>query len=105
MLYHVDVVDVHALVLQDLADQVQQVLLARVFLLHFVEELAQQDVQDLAQVYQHLLLADVGAGSSGFSADGDDGVGLVVVADQEGVQLVARVVLGVELAGVEVYEF
>ena len=105
MLDHVDVVDAHALVLQDLADQVQQVLLARVFLLHFVEELAQQDVQDLAQVYQHLLLADVGVGSSSFSADGDDGVGLVVVADQEGVQLVARVVLGVELAGVEVYEF
>lgn len=94
MLYHVDVIDVHTLIVQDLTYQVQEVLLTRVLLFYLIEELAEEDVEDLSEVHQHLVLGDV-RGRGGLAADGDDGVGLVVVADQEGVQFVTGVIFGV----------
>lgn len=94
MLYHVNVIDVHTLIVQDLPNQVQEVLFTGVLLFYLVEELTKEDVEDLSEVHQHLLLADVG-GRGGLAADGDDGVGLVVVADQERVEFVAGVIFGV----------
>lgn len=59
MLYHVDVIDVHTLIVQDLPDEVQEVLLTRVLLFDLIEELAEEDVEDLSEVHQHLVLGDV----------------------------------------------